>query len=89
MMLEREIVTLKERVMQLETELSDEREVLERMRRQADTSNSSLLTAQTLTLQSKVKELQVTYSMTLCWLSLTRLTVTLVHVIIICAVLLE
>lgn len=88
MMLEREIVTLKERVMQLETELSDEREVLERMRRQADTSNSSLLTAQTLTLQSKVKELQVTYSMTLCWLSLTRLTVTLVHVIM-CAVLLE
>jgi hypothetical protein len=88
MMLEREIVTLKERVIQLETELSDEREVMERMRRQADTSNSSLLTAQTLTLQSKVKELQVTYSMTLCWLSLTRLTVTLVHVII-CAVLLE
>lgn len=70
-MLEREIVTLKERLMQLETELSNEREVMERMRRQADTSNSSLLTAQTLTLQSKVKELQVTYSMTLCWLSLT------------------
>jgi hypothetical protein len=64
-------VTLKERVMQLETELSDEREVMDRMRRQADTSNSSLLTAQTLTLQSKVKELQVIYSMTLCWLSLT------------------